>query len=114
MNLKQHKTLTEEKWKQFPFYKQILMIANEMNRAGSWLEKKDFEEVKRCYERALELVDLTICVLTKKKYLREFLRFREVLAEMYIEEQPAIEKNQRLISVLLLFDKDSYIALAQP
>ena len=52
MNLKHHKTLTKEKWLTFPFYKQVIMIANEMNRAGKWIEKNDFLEVRYCYERA--------------------------------------------------------------
>ena len=55
MELKYHRELTIERWRGFPFFKQILMIATELNRAGKWIEAEDFHEVKRCYERALEL-----------------------------------------------------------
>ena len=112
MDIKPRKVLTIEKWQQFPFYKQILMIANELNRAKNWLSKKDFQEVKGCYERALELADLTVDVLIDKRYLKELLRFREVLAEMYIDNEFAEKQNNKLITVLLLFDKDSYNILA--
>ena len=71
MNLKHHKTLTKEKWSRFPFYKQIIMIANEINRAKNWIIKGDIDEVKNCYEKALELIDLTVAVLVNKKVLRE-------------------------------------------
>ena len=113
MILKHHKTLTEEKWSQFPFYKQIIMIANEINRAKSWIIKGDSEEVKNCYEKAMELIDLTVAVLVNKKVLREFLRFREVLAGEYINNQKKLEINRKLFFVLLSLNKNSYNLLAK-
>ena len=113
MNLKQHKTLTEEKWAQFPFYKQLLMIANELNRAKNWIIKGDSEEVRNCYERAFELIDLTVSVSVRRKALRELLRFREMLAEVYIKKQLDLKLNQKLFHVLLLLDKDAYNLLVK-
>lgn len=113
MKLKHHKTLTEEKWSQFPFYKQIIMIANEINRAKNWIVKGDSEEVRICYEKALELIDLTVAVLVDRKVLREFLRFREVLAYEYISNKKNAETNKKLFFVLLSLNKDSYNLLAK-
>ena len=113
MNLKHHKTLTKEKWSRFPFYKQIIMIANEINRAKNWIIKGDIDEVKNCYEKALELIDLTVAVLVNKKVLREILRFREVLAQEYINDKKNIELNRKLFFVLLSLSKDSYNLLAK-
>jgi len=39
---------------------QILMIANELNRAQNWIEKPQFNEVNLTYERAMKLMDITI------------------------------------------------------
>lgn len=111
MNLKFHRILTKDKWAGFPFFKQILMIANELNRANNWIEKKDFTEVKLCYERAFELLYLTVETLKDKRKLREILRFKEILAHLYNEETPSLKENKNLLKVLVLLDKDSFSVL---
>ncbi len=60
-----HTGLTSDKWETFSIDKQILMIANEMNRAKNWIEKQDFEKVSHSYERAFELIDLTVIYIFK-------------------------------------------------
>ncbi|PIU65758.1 MAG: hypothetical protein COS84_06505 [Armatimonadetes bacterium CG07_land_8_20_14_0_80_40_9] len=106
--LKLHKNLDREKWGTFDKSQQILMIANELNRAKNWIIKGDLEEVINCYERAFELLDLTISLTTRKNLLKELLRFREMLAVQYISKQKDIALNQKLFNVLLSLDKDSY------
>ena len=64
-----------------------LMIANELNRAKNWIEKKDLGEVKNCYERALELLDLTIAITKNRSRLKEYLRLREMMGKFYIEKK---------------------------
>jgi len=113
MEIKQHKTLTNKKWNRFPFFKQILMIANELNRAKNWINRGDQAEVKNCYERALELIDLTVNACIGKKVLKELLRFREMIAEEYLKTQKNIGTNQKLLFVLLLMNKDSYNLLVK-
>ncbi|MEW6558418.1 MAG: hypothetical protein AB1349_13895 [Elusimicrobiota bacterium] len=108
MILKYHKTLTVEKWAQFPLNKQLLMIANELNRAKNWIIKNDSEEVRNCYERAFELIDLTLSVPTSRNLLRELLRFRELLAESYLKKRNDAETNRKLFEVLLMLNKDNY------
>jgi hypothetical protein len=111
MVLKYHKTLSLEKWNSFPFSRQILMIANELNRAGVWIGKNDFQEAKLCYERALELLWLTISVLKDKKKLRELLRFRGIVAFSYLHVPTNITENKKMMKALSLFDKESYCLL---
>ena len=89
------------------------MVANELNRAKNWIIKGDLEEVINCYERAFELLDLTISLTTRKNLLKELLRFREMLAVQYISKQKDIALNQKLFNVLLSLDKDSYNILWQ-
>jgi len=56
----QHATLTPERWTTFSLDQQILMIANEMNRASKLFGAEDRDLLKGCYERVLRLTDLTI------------------------------------------------------
>lgn len=111
MKLNYHQNLTLERWATFSITRQILMIASEINRAGSWIAKNDFSEVKLCYERAMELLYLTIATLKDKKKLRELLRFKEMLAMLYIKDSPDINENSSLLKVLVLLDKNSYLLL---
>lgn len=86
-NLKFHKDLDLEKWSKFTPTQQILMIANELNRARNWIARGDTEEVNNCYERAFELLDLTIAMKYRKNLVKELLRAREVLALLYLNNE---------------------------
>ena len=111
MRLKHHRDLTKERWFQFPFFQQILMVANELNRAANWIKKGDFSEVKLCYERAFELLYLTIGTLQGRGKLREILRFKEMLALLYSKEKPLLQENSKLEKVLILLDRESFLKL---
>lgn len=80
-----HTGLSSDKWRSFSVDKQILMIANELNRAKHWVEKKDFDKVHSCYERAFELIDLSVGVAENYSFLKEMLRLRERLGMAYIQ-----------------------------
>lgn len=82
------------------------MIANELNRAGTWLEKGDYEDVDRCYERAFELTDLTVCDQKWRNSLKELLRFREILGYLYVSKNPALNKLTQ--STLIALTSGSY------
>ncbi len=55
----QHASLSPERWSAFTLPDQILMIANEMNRALSLFGPGDGDRLRRAYERTLRLVDST-------------------------------------------------------
>jgi len=99
--LKFHKDLNPEKWSKFSPTQQILMIGNELNRAKNWLIKDDTKEVNNCYERAFELLDLTIAMNYRKNLVKELLRAREVLAILYLGKKKNIKLNNLLFDVLL-------------
>ena len=71
-----HKSL-QKKFHGFPVHQQLLMVANELNRAQNLLN--DPQEYKNCLERALELMDL---FLTDKSGSL----LRDIIAKSYIEE----------------------------
>jgi len=108
MRLKYHTGLTPERWQSFGWTRQVFMIASELIRAGSWLEKSDIEEAKRSYERAMALLYLTIGLQSDKSRQPEILRFYEALAGLYAAESPGVEENALLIKTLIMLDPSSY------
>jgi len=109
------------RWPGFPRHQQILMIANELNRAKNSITGQDYAEAANAYERAFELVDLTVeSVSGTLRY--ELLRFREVLAGVYLnltattgagetKKPESWQKLEPLIKILVSMDKNAYAAL---
>lgn len=82
----QHSTLSPDRWRTFGSERQLLMIANEMNRVTSSLEPQ-YEQSRRLgYERVLALTDLTIEITERRGLRRELLRWRDLVAELYCNE----------------------------
>ena len=97
----QHASLTPERWALFDLDRQILMIANEMNRASGLFAPASRPSLQRTYERVLRLVDLTIATRTRKGLRRELLRWRDLIAALYIAPQPARESHAAAFRCLL-------------
>ncbi|HKI01111.1 MAG TPA: hypothetical protein VKK31_03950 [Thermoanaerobaculia bacterium] len=83
----QHASLSPERWAVFSRDQQILMIGNEMNRATRLFRLADRAGVLRVYERVLRLVDLTVEVQAGYGLRRELLRWRDLIAEMYVSPE---------------------------
>ena len=81
--LKHHASLTVEKWAGYTFGRQLLMIANETNRSAHWATRADTAEARRCIERAVELLQLTLATSQGISRLRELCRLKEVLLSLY-------------------------------
>ena len=77
----QHKQLAAGRWQKFSFLEQMANIGSEAGRAINWKNKGREEYSRLAFERALELLDLTIADPKNKQRLRELLRLREVLAD---------------------------------
>lgn len=80
----QHASLSPERWARFGLDQQILMIGNEMSRASSLLGDEDLGPLRRTYERVLRLVDLTVETWPRRGLRRELLRWRDLVAALYI------------------------------
>lgn len=78
------------------------MIANELNRAKNWIEKNDLEEVNNCYERALELLDLTVEITKSGNRLREYLRLREMIGKLCIEKKSRPKLNNQVFNCICI------------
>jgi hypothetical protein len=99
----QHAGLTEERWSEFSLDQQILMIGNEMNRASKLLAPEELESLRSCYERVLRLLDLTVAVNRKRSLRRELLRWRDLIAELYISPEPDRARHESAFRTLLRF-----------
>jgi hypothetical protein len=84
----QHASLSVERWSAIPLDQQILMIANEMNRAAKLLGPEDRGRLGNSYERVLRLVDLTIETRPRRGLRRELLRWRDLIAALYRSSEP--------------------------
>jgi len=83
---------------------QILNIGSELMRAGYWITKGRSDLVNSCYDRALELIDLTRSALHRKSELKEMSRAREYLAGLRWQTEKDINANNLLIKCLMLLD----------
>lgn len=103
-----HKNLTDEKWRTLPRFKQVINIASELNRAGTWcIERTDY--TRNSLERSLELIDL--CINDRARWqgtrLRELLRLRGVVAEIYCSGDYQKSTFSTVIKTLLHMDREA-------
>jgi len=98
----QHASLSADRWAEFSFDEQILMVGNEMNRATRLLADGE-GRLTRSYERVLNLTDLTLSVQTGPGRRRELLLWRGLVAELCISPEPDSEAHHRAFRCLLRF-----------
>jgi hypothetical protein len=96
----QHASLTLERWSTYSRDQQVLMIANEMNRAGRLFGPEDRERLSNAYARVLRLADLTVEAQPSRSLRRELLRWRELAGAVYLA--PDEELHRALFRALLL------------
>jgi hypothetical protein len=99
----QHAALTPERWSRFDLDRQILMIANEMSRASSLLRPEDDDSLRRTYERVLRLVDLTVATRPRRGLRRELLRWRDLVAALYVAPEADRRAHLQAFRSLLQF-----------
>ena len=102
--MSQHAGLTLERWCLFDHDRQLLMIANEMHR-GSQL--KEPEAVRRCYERVLRLTDLTVQATARPTFRRELLRWRDLVADLWLGGQTNPDRHLDALRSLLLMSPET-------
>lgn len=109
--LKHHSTLTLEKWQTFGTEKQILMIANEVQRSINGIEnQQDEKTIKDAMERGLELTDIT-CTTARPQLQKELLRWRDLFGQAYLI-LPEAEILKKLLRSLVLLNGASAKMLA--
>lgn len=99
----QHRGLSSQRWAAFSFDQQILAIGNEANRTLSMLVAGEWLRAHLGYERMLRLADLTIGLASTRARRRELLRWRDLVAALYMQPQPDVGEHRRVFRALLRF-----------
>ena len=79
-----HKELASGRWSEMPFVEQMANVGSEVERTISWRQKGNTAYSQKAFERALELLDLTIKDAEDRGKLKELLRLRELMADYFV------------------------------
>ena len=79
----QHKELAEGRWQEMSFCEQMANIGSEVSRTIKWKEKQNSIQSQKAFERALELIDITLTTNPRMTALKELCRLRENLCDEY-------------------------------
>jgi hypothetical protein len=82
MNI-QHRQLAEGRWKNLTFVEQMANIGSEVERSLNWQKKNNASYLKQAFERALELIDLTLDDARNIARLKELARLREAIVDYF-------------------------------
>lgn len=108
MSAPQHSGLSRERWETFSYDQQILMIANEMHRTARLIRLGAWDRVRPALERVLRLTDLTISCVASATRRRELLRWRDLAASLYLQDQPDAGAHERAFRCLLQFTPTAF------
>lgn len=78
-----HKNLAAGDWNKMPFVEQMANIGSEVGRALNWKAKNNPTYSQAAFERAMELMDLTLDSVKSFPRLKEVARFREGIADYF-------------------------------
>ncbi|HZK48532.1 MAG TPA: hypothetical protein VFD74_02900 [Thermoleophilia bacterium] len=81
-----HRELAAGRWQEFSLVEQLANVGSEVERALSWTAKRNAAFSAKAFDRALELLDLTIRDPTHRHRLKELTRLREVLLDYFLGE----------------------------
>jgi hypothetical protein len=110
----QHAGLSAERWARFTPAQRILQIAVELQRGESSLSPERMDSLRLGYERVLRLVDLTVQVDPRRGLRRELLRWRELIAALYLRAEPDAGAHRACLEVLLQLDPEAKRQLSRP
>ena len=79
----QHKDMAAGRWSQLSFLEQMANIGSEVERALNWRVKKNTDYSQKAFERALELIDLTLDNDKNYAHLKEIARMREAIVDYF-------------------------------
>jgi hypothetical protein len=79
----QHQSLAAGRWQTFSFVEQMAHIGGEVERAMNWREKQNPDYSRRAFERALELLSLSLDDPRNVGRARELARVYEALVDYF-------------------------------
>lgn len=92
------------KWAKLTLAEQLANVGSEVGRAISWRQKNNQEYSRLAFERALELIDLSLGTIKKFSQLRELARVREALADYFVFDNSYHSTDKSWQSYFLAFN----------
>ena len=99
----QHRELASGRWNQMSLVEQLGNIGSEVERALKWKGKNHPDYCMRAFERALELLDLTLASPQNRLRLKEIARTREILVDFFFGENQFETTAKSLSAYFLRF-----------
>ena len=96
-----HRELISGKWKQMGFMEQLANVGSEVSRASNWKKKYREDYALNSFERALELLDLTIKYSPRYPATRELCRVREEMCKHFFDSN--MDEFEKLNNYFLPF-----------
>src|SRR3990167_9578887 len=104
MRLHFHQSLASGRWQQLSFVEQMANIGSEVERTIKWRKKSQLKFFYRAFDRAVELIDLTIdCHSHDVPKLKELLRTKECLIDDFIFDNSYGSTNESWQKYFLAF-----------
>lgn len=79
-----HKDLANGRWNTFSLMEQLGNVGSDVERTIQWRKKGNLEYSQQAFERALELLELTIADPKNRRRLKEIVRAREMLISYFM------------------------------
>jgi hypothetical protein len=98
---------TPERWSRFDLGQQILQIGVELQRALKFLRVDRSMQLRACYERALDLLRLTVEVQPDPELRRELEAFGGAIAELHGKPEPDPIAHRRTLRGILQLHPES-------
>ena len=105
-----HKELAAGRWFKLSLLEQMANIGSDVERTISWKNKGDLAYSQQAFERALELIDLTIADPKNKGRRREVLRAREALIDHFMYDNEYGSTDESWQSYFFAFNYAAAIA----
>ncbi|MDR0305413.1 MAG: hypothetical protein LBI42_01100 [Chitinispirillales bacterium] len=75
-----------DRWQKMSLTEQMANIGSEVYRAGSWKLKNNEKYSQKAFERALELIDLSLACNHRQSAIREIARVREFFCGLFLSD----------------------------
>lgn len=79
-----HKELAKGRWFELSLVEQLANVGMDVDRTIRFRNRGDMDASQKAFERALDLVDLTIADPKNRKRLKEVTRMRECLVDYFM------------------------------
>ncbi|MBI2775539.1 hypothetical protein HYX58_06020 [Candidatus Dependentiae bacterium] len=79
-----HDGLAAGRWFELPLVEQLANVGSDIERTIRWRDKGNLEYSRDAFERALELLFLTVADPKNRKRLKEIVRAREMLIDYFV------------------------------